>query len=240
MMKRQFVLGMSLAAIVASTSFADTWSSVPQSGTDERPVEPKVAAQSSASMSSGAAQMLLQEIDQLKQEVQRLQGLVDQQQFEINKIKVEQKERYLDLDRRLSANTMAAQSSGAQSGGTAKESYAAAFDLMKAQKLDEATSAFQAFLESYPQDELAVNAYYWMGQIFYNQAKLDDARKAFTIVVNQFPTHQKAADSSYKLGVVLHRLGDTAQAKQLLNKVVKTYPNSATARLASKYLKDNF
>lgn len=238
-MNAKIVLSLSAVAFTAATSFADTWSSVPQAGADTTPTAPVTSPQA-GTMSQGAAQMLLQEVDQLRQEVQRLQGLVDQQQFEINKIKVEQKERYLDLDRRLSAKVASPAGMASSGGSSPKDQYAAAFDLMKNQKLDEATQAFKGFLDGYPQHDLSVNAYYWMGQIFYNQANLDEARKAFTIVVNQYPKHQKAADSSYKLGVVLHRLGDTTKAKQLLKGVVKNHPNSATARLASKYLKENF
>lgn len=225
--------------MVASSAQADTWSSIGgQSST--KPTHSASPVKSSA-MSGAAAQLLLQDIEVLKQEVQRLQGVVEQQGYELNKLKTEQKERYLDLDRRLSQAVKSAPSEQASNSKVmAKQSYTKAFELMKKQKLTEAADAFNEFLQSYPKSALVVNGYYWLGQIYYNQGKLDDARKAFTIVVNQFPNHQKTADSMYKLGVVLHRLGDNAQGKQYLKLVVKQFSDSATARFAKKYLKENY
>jgi len=225
--------------LVVNTSFADTWSSVAgsQDSVKQRPV---VGAVKSPSLSAGAAQILFGDIEVLKQEIQKLQGVVEEQRYELNKLKTEQKERYLDLDRRLSQVAKQDQSEDKPSKGKAKERYTLAFDLMKSQKLKEAAEAFNGFLQEYPKNPLVVNGYYWLGQIYYNQGKLDDARKAFTIVVNQFPNHQKTADSMYKLGVVLHRLGDTSQGKQYLTLVVKQFSDSATARFAKKYLKENY
>lgn len=223
---------------------ADTWSSIPDaaksaskasSEAQEAPVDLNSAA------GSYANQLLFSEIELLKQELQKLQSKVEEQSYELNKLKNEQKERYLDLDRRvgllLSSGVKAPQLNSDVQG---KSNYDTAFELMKGRKLDEAVVAFKEFLQLHPKSSLVVNGYYWLGQIYYKQANLDEARKAFLIVKNQFPDHAKAADSRYKLGVVLHRLGDDVQAKSLLQAVVKQYGDSASARFASKYLKENF
>ena len=227
--------------LVVGSSFADTWSSI--GGTQSTPKQANTATSPSAKpsgLSAGAAQILFSDIEVLKQELQKLQGVVEEQAYELNKLKMEQKERYLDLDRRLSQAVKNDGADSRPSQGQAKESYTKAFELMKNQKLKEAADAFNAFLQAHPKSPLVVNGYYWLGQIYYNQGKLDDARKAFTIVVNQFPNHQKTADSMYKLGVVLHRLGDVSQGKQYLSLVVKQFSDSATARFARKYLKENY
>ncbi len=237
-MSRSLNIGLTLIALASVMSVqADTWSSL---GT-----EPKVEAQNSGAQKaagvSSSAQLLFSEIELLKQEIQGLQAKVEEQSHELRKIKKEQKERYLDLDRRLGQALSKSQASGAIGNASAqsKSQYDAAFQLMKNKKLDDAALAFKAFLTQFPKSTLVVNGYYWLGQIYYNQANLDEARKAFTIVMNQFPNHAKASDSKYKLGVVLHRLGDTAQAKRILMSVVKQYANSASARFAKKYLKEN-
>ena len=212
---------------------ADTWSSL--QGVE---ASKGVIAQQPASHASN--QLLFSEIEVLKQELQALQAKVEEQSHELRKVKKEQKERYLDLDRRLGQllSKPAVVPSAADSQGRAQ--YDVAFQFMKNKKLADAVLGFQAFLVQFPKSALVVNGYYWLGQIYYIQANLDEARKAFTIVKNQFPNHAKTADSKYKLGVVLHRLGDTVQAKRLLRSVVKQYGNSASARFASKYLKENF
>ncbi len=212
---------------------ADTWSSL--QGSKSTPV--KIVTSGSVA----ANQLLFTEIENLKQEVQSLMSKVEEQEFEIKKLKIEQKERYLDLDRRISQMLKSSvQPTQRKSSVQGKDEYDLAFNLMKSQKLNKAAIAFNQFLKGHPKSSLVVNGYYWLGQIYYNQANLDEARKAFTIVVNQFPKHQKALDSKYKLGVVLHRLGDSVKAKKVLRLLVKEHSASASARFAKKYLKDNF
>ncbi len=231
---------LALCVIGAGFVNADTWSSL--DGSKGASGQSNTQAASSGGLSPAASQMLFSEIEVLKQEIQSLRATVEQQGYELNKLKTEQKERYLDLDRRISGilESQTSASPSVVTSGDGQSDYDAAFNLMKQRKLDEASVAFKRFLQAYPKSDLAVNGYYWLGQIYYNQGNLEEARKAFTIVVNQYPEHQKSPDSTYKLGVVLHRLGDSTQAKTLLNSVVKQYSDSASARFAAKYLKENF
>ncbi len=227
------VLSGALGAVSAQ---ADTWSSLPQTQTKVSVKAPKSVPTNSS------AQLLFGEIEVLKQEVQTLQARIEEQGNELRKIKKEQKERYLDLDRRLGQihNKASAPALSDKNSAQGKLEYDAAFALMKNKQLANAAVAFKDFLNQYPKSSLVVNGYYWLGQIYYNQVNLDEARKAFSIVINQFPNHAKTSDSKYKLGVILHRLGDTVKAKALLMAVVKQYSGSASARFAKKYLKENF
>jgi len=233
---------ITLLVLGAGLAQAETWSSLEGSKNDSN--QGGQAASSNPGLSPAASQLLFSEIEMLKQEIQTLRSTIEQQGYELNKLKTEQKERYLDLDRRMSQlvkqGVQSSSSAVTPSSGDDQNAYDDALALMKNRKLDDAATAFSDFLKNYPKSPLAVNGYYWLGQIYYNQGNLDEARKAFTIVVNQYPEHQKSPDSAYKLGVVLHRLGDTAQSKTLLQSVVKQYPDSASARFAGKYLKDNF
>lgn len=239
---KNYVLPAVLAAVfVAAAAQADTWSSLPSSTSGVTKVPPEAARVPSPS-TGHANQLLFSEIELLKQEVQGLQGRLEEQEYELNKLKNEQKERYLDLDRRIGqllssgGNNLAPQVGGTQG----KSDYDAAFQLMKSRKLDEAVVAFTLFLQNFPKSSLVVNGYYWLGQIYYKQTNLDEARKAFTFVKNQFPNHAKTPDSKYKLGIILHRLGDDVQARDILREVVRQHAESASARFAEKYLKENF
>lgn len=236
---------LALCAIGAGFVHADTWSSLDHAkGAPVTSVtQSSASSNANTGLSPAASQMLFSEIEMLKQEIQSLRSTVEQQGYELNKLKTEQKQRYLDLDRRMSQLSQGAPESSSEpviAQGDGQTDYDAAFALMKQRKLNEAAVKFKAFLQTYPKSDLAVNGYYWLGQIYYNQGNLEEARKAFTIVVNQYPDHQKTPDSTYKLGVVLHRLGDSAKAKSMLQSVVKKNSESASARFAAKYLKDNF
>jgi len=243
MIKARFVKWAPMAVMALGVNFAsaETWSSL--EGNQSVPAPVSSSNESSRGLSPAASQLLFSEIEMLKQEIQALRSTIEEQGYELNKLKTEQKERYLDLDRRVSQlykNGVPAAQVTPEQTDDGQGAYDDAFALMKERKLPEAALAFKSFLDNFPKSGLAVNGYYWLGQIYYNQGNLDEARKAFTIVVNQYPEHQKTPDSTYKLGVVLHRLGDTAQSKTLLENVVKQYSDSASARFAKKYLKDNF
>lgn len=236
---RSYLIPVALVCAMGIVSAqADTWSSLQQT-------QPKAESAAVTTVSkparNNANQLLFSEIELLKQEIQGLQARVEEQAYELRKIKKEQKERYLDLDRRI-GEALKAGVSTRKTGKTVqgKPQYDAAFQLMKGKRLDDAAVAFKDFLQQYPRSSLVVNGYYWLGQIYYNQTNLDEARKAFTIVINQYPDHAKASDSKYKLAVILHRLGDSQQARRLLKAVVKQYADSASARFAKKYLKENF
>lgn len=271
--------GFCVASLLAtSIAYADSWSSLEaaedgpagQAPSNSQPPaqvvvntnaaptpSPQTTSRNSGnagSMGSGAAQILFSEIEVLKQEVQELRGLVEEQTYELKKLKAEQKERYIDLDRRMSQRLQGAPSNAAdpataepvdEGGASAvseKGQYDNALRFVQERKFPEAIAALQSFLQTYPSSSYAVNGYYWLGQIFYIQNNLDEARKAFTIVVNQYPQHQKTADSRYKLGVLLHKLGETAKAKKMLKAVASEYAQSSpgTARLAENYLNQNF
>ena len=239
--------------ISAASAQAEGWASLEGDAAATPPSKTIQLAQSEAAQpatqaqqsSSGALQVLYEEMEILKQEVQTLRGIVEEQTYELNKLKKEQKERYIELDRRMSqviqgGGTEASLSASAAQGE--KERYDAAFKLIKEKKLSESLLALQAFLTDFPKSALAVNAYYWTGQIYYIQGQLDDARKAFIVVVNQYPEHQKTADSKLKLGKVYHQLGEEAKAKEMLRMVIDDYAKTSpgTARLAENYLNQHF
>lgn len=116
-----------------------------------------------------------------------------------------------------------------------KKQYQQAYSLIKEKKFEEAIERLHAFIERYPEGELAGNAYYWLGEVYLVLPKLDQARASFSIVVSSFSGHRKAADAMFKLGVTYDRLQDPAQSEKYLNEVQAKFPESTAARLAKSY-----
>lgn len=258
MVARQYSLLLAAAlACAAVTADAGEWTSLEQSQqiqsqTASAPSAAGTAAPRStapvspAPVSNNAMQVLYGQIEQLQQEVQTLRGLVEEQGSELNRLKNEQKERYLELDRRLSQILNQGQSQGSSAPAAANDAgdaaqYDAAFALVRDKRYPDAVKAFSAFVSKYPKSSYTPNAYYWLGQVYYAQDELDEARKAFSMVINQFADNQKVPESRFKLGVILHRLGQADKAKALLQSVVKDYAKSAPSisRLADTYLREN-
>ena len=99
-----------------------------------------------------------------------------------------------------------------------------------------ADTFYAAKSEHFPEGDLTVNAYYWLGEVYLAKPQLEQARQAFTIVATRYSDHRKAPDAVYKLGVTLDRLGEKDEARRRMSSVVEQYPDSGAAELAQKYL----
>ena len=193
-------------------------------------------------------------LQQLQGDVRRLQGEVEEQRHQADRLKQQGRDRYIDLDQRVLKLTaaqqqaqVAASSAPAPSSVQAKDyrqpsaeenkAYNSIVDLIRNQKkYDQAITQIYEFLDTYPEGDLTVNAYYWLGEVYLVKPQLEQARQAFSIVATRFADHRKAADSMYKLGVTLDRLGEKEEAGQRMQTVVKNYPDSSAAKLAQSYL----
>jgi TolA-binding protein len=63
--------------------------------------------------------------------------------------------------------------------GTPIERYNYIYSLLLKEQLPEAEVAFKEFLEKHGDDDLAGNAQYWLGEIYYARNKLSEAARAF-------------------------------------------------------------
>lgn len=208
---------------------------------------------------SQATSELFYMIQQLQGEVRRLQGETEEQRHLIKRLQDQGRDRYIDLDQRIldlsekvSAQPQAAESggeAGAQDKGAAeireyrqpeaeeRKAYQAIQDLIHSQKkYDEAISRIYEFIDKYPEGDLTVNAYYWLGEVYLVKPQLEQARQAFSIVATRYADHRKAPDAVYKLGVTLDRLDKKTEARRQMEQVINDYPKSEAASLARKFL----
>lgn len=195
-------------------------------------------------------------IQQLQSEVRQLRGEVEEQRHLITRLQEQSRDRYIDLDQRILklSEDIASKPAEAEAAATgraapaeireyrqpdAKErkAYNEIQDLIRNQKkYDTAINRLYEFIDKYPEGDLTVNAYYWLGEVYLVKPQLEQAKQAFTIVATRYPDHRKAPDAVYKLGVTLDQLGDKAQARQRMEKVIADYPDSSAATLARKFL----
>lgn len=252
-------------ALLALTAPLTTWAQVPvMDGAAGYPPSgygatgAAYAGGAPASVPTSAQGELFLQLQQLQEEVARLRGTLEEQQYEIQQLKQQSLERYQDLDSRLSAAPQApAQAPVAPAAGAsgaapavqapaasaapadpAKEKlfYDAAFDLIRKKDFAKADQAFSAFLRKYPTSQYAGNAQYWLGEVRLAQGDLQGAGQAFAQVGQGYPQHQKVADALYKLAGVEQRLGNAAKAKVLLQQVIAQHPGTSAAQLAQREL----
>ncbi|MFY9178767.1 MAG: tol-pal system protein YbgF [Venatoribacter sp.] len=257
-------LVLTLALAMAAGASAQEWVSVgaakaaPKTSSntqDSSSLAFMADAPSPSSNQSGNALVaeMAAQIEQLQQEVAMLQGRLEEQEHQIQRMQTDQQQRYLDLDNRLSVlftnpPTAAPSDSSTpavvvnQAEQTALESpddaYQSAMALVREKKYDEASDAFDNFVVNYPNHSLVANALYWSGEVWLVKGGLDKALAQFKRVTTDFADQPKAADATYKVGVTLHRQGKTEEAKVWLNKVIQNFSGKAdgTVRLAKSYL----
>ncbi len=163
-----------------------------------------------------------------------------------------QRQLYADLDARIQALETALRSRNAVSvmeggtlspgqlplpGGSDRDNYQAAFELLKQQRYEPAAMAFQQFLVAYPDSELADNAQYWLAESFYVTQKFDEALTAFEAVIKDFPRSRKVPDALLKIGYCNYELKRWNAARDSLRRVQTDYPETTAARLAGQRLK---
>ena len=198
---------------------------------------------------------LLFQIQQLQQEMQALRNIVEQQEQVISQLQRDNRGRYLDIDNRLaelSKEVALLKKTGVSTvpvshidshspevpviSETAKEAYQQAYALVKAQKFDQAITAYQTFIKNYPSSSLLPNAYYWLGELYMVKNLTQEAERVFVTVVENYPESRKVSDASYKLGLVYARYGQMDKAIQQMNTVKTQFPKSTASKLASQFL----
>jgi tol-pal system protein YbgF len=113
-----------------------------------------------------------------------------------------------------------------------------------------AIGGFGELLRRFPDDPLAGNAQYWIGEAHWGLARsydqsrqveqAADARRkaveALAKVAERYRHSDKVPVALYRQALILLELGETEQARQRLQHVVDTFPQAAESRLAREQL----
>ena len=219
--------------------------------------------QAEARQQSQQSADLYYKIQLMEQDILQLRGLIEQQGNEIRKLKQQQLENYMDLDRRMLGQPAPATSGANNEGGLSLSppdvpkddpvvplaeprdpkaelnQYREAIDLVLKQKdFEQAKARLQQHLVDYPNGRYAANAHYWLGEIALEQENNTDAEKWFSALLQTFPEHSKSDDARYKLGEVYFRKGDKARAKAIM--IELSDKKKGVSELAKRFLDKHF
>jgi tol-pal system protein YbgF len=199
-------------------------------------------------LANGSLVELTIQSDELQRRGAELQGRIESLEHEGNATAVRQRDLYIDLDERILALEESLKTAGAGSGstpaaglpvpgGSDRDNYRAALELIKEQRYDAAEKAFKQFLVSFPDSQMADNAQYWLAEAFYVTDRFDEALKQFTTVVNDYPRSRKVPDALLKMGFCSYELKRWNDAKTALSRVQAEFADTTAARLAEQRLK---
>lgn len=110
--------------------------------------------------------------------------------------------------------------------GSSRDQYDFAFGLLKRGEYPQARSAFTQFIEAHPQDQLAGNAQYWLGETYYAVGDYREAADAFLAGYTTYGESPKAPDSLLKLGITLSALGQTDAACATFSELGTRFPQA--------------
>ena len=200
-----------------------------------------------ASASQDGLLLLMQQQQQFEEQIQSLQGQIEELRYELQVMKDAERERSLDLDTRI--NTLAEQGKTEQPDDGAdsaadndpeadRNAYSAAKDKLIKRDFDAAAEAFEGYLKDFPNGQFRAHAHFWLGKVYSNlkTPQPDKAQAQFQAVVDDYPEHSKAPTSLYTLAVMQARGEQVSQAKVNLHKLIKQYPDSSEASQAKTLL----
>ncbi|HMQ58193.1 MAG TPA: tol-pal system protein YbgF, partial [Rhizobiaceae bacterium] len=93
----------------------------------------------------------------------------------------------------------------------------------------DAEREFRHVIDSWPNDPLAADAKYWLGESLLAQKKYDEAADAFVVAQRDHPSSRKAPETLMKLGISLVALGDRDLACATFEEALTSYPNASPA-----------
>jgi tol-pal system protein YbgF len=199
-------------------------------------------------LANGSLVELTVQSDALQRQSAEMQGRLESLEHESETTGSRQRDLYADLDQRLLALEESMQGAGAGQGGTAasgqlpmpggsdRDNYQAALDMIKEQRYDSAEKAFKQFLVSFPDSQMVDNAQYWLAEAYYVTDRFEQALKQFTVVVNDYPRSRKVPDALLKMGFCNYELKRWGDARESLSKVKAEFADTTAARLADQRL----
>lgn len=220
------VLALSLAPLAAwaavpvvddNSGYNNSGSSYPPAGYGTN----GAYAGGAASAPASAQGMLFNQLQQMQDQISRQQGVIEELQNQVARMKQESLERYQDLDRRIGSGVApAATPENSSAGGDASAAAGAAAGAGAAAAQAPAAS-------SEPGDPAKEKLYYDAAFDLIKAKDFDKASQAFSAFLRKYPNSQYAGNAQYWLGEVNLAKGDLQGAGQAFAKVSQLYPKHA-------------
>ena len=200
-------------------------------------VETTTSTATQLDIPEGSVQHLYAKIAELEQLVTQMTGQFEELTYQVAQTQADLKKINADIDFRFSE--MQAMKNEPTEIETiqnipqpekpkdAKSAYNAAYDLLKQLKYEQAEIALKDFLATYPNDELAGNAQYWLGETYYVRHQYEQAAVAFANGFKNYKKSSKAADNLLKLGLTMQQLDKKKEACTAFKSLKKEFPKAS-------------
>ncbi len=184
-------------------------------------------------------------IDAQNAELRKLRGQNEELEHNLQDTEKRQKDFYVDLDGRLRrfeavdtafSNKVSGSKNKSEDPVTENRALEAAYGFYKAESYQNAVTAFQEFLNSYPKSAHTANVRYWMGNAYFVLKDYKNSLASFQILASKFDTYPKIADVMFSIVDCQESLNNQDAAKLTLKQIITKFPNSEAAAKAKKDL----
>ncbi len=125
---------------------------------------------------------------------------------------------------------------GPPPGVTSESLYSNAMRDKDSGNYDIAQQEYLDYLRFYSTSEMAPNAQYYVGEIYYTRKDYENALQAFDAVLERFPDNNKTLDAMYMKGRALFQMGERTKAANEYRAVYARNPRSDLAAKAKAQL----
>ncbi|MEM8766772.1 MAG: tol-pal system protein YbgF [Pseudomonadota bacterium] len=168
---------------------------------------------------------LFYQLQVLQQEVQELRGLVEEQAYQLNRLARDQKEQYIDLDRRVAGLTTGAVVAGGGTSAAAGSAGAASGGLSAGGQGATAGSAAAPVAALPSASGVSEREAYQAAFDLMKARQFDQSIAAFNGLIVDYPNGQFTPNAFYWLGELHLAQQNTEQARQSFMQVINLYPD---------------
>ena len=204
-------------------------------------------------------EILLEKLNKLEEEIANLSNNLDQNTYELQRIEDANQLRYMDLDKRIhQLETLILLSNEDDNqdqiaSGDIDENplsdliandeseeefllWSNSLKLIENSRYSEAAENLRLLILSFPRGEYSIEAYFYLGDIYFQQQMYQDSIETFNSLLINFPDNNRTPETIFKLGLNFLRLEDEIAAISNFNNVIQNYPESTAAILSEEEL----
>ena len=118
-----------------------------------------------------------------------------------------------------------------------QEAHDRALDLLKQSRFQDAIDAFQQLADTWPDSQLADDAYYWMSEARYVNREYEAALGGFRTVLARYPSSPRVPKALLKTGYIRYDIGAYQEAAEIFREVIERFPGHEEALSAQTRLR---
>ena len=189
-----------------------------------------VLVESAAKVNANANTQMLYIVGELQDELRQLRGQVEELNYNLERLKQDQKQRYLDLDRRIvSLSTPPPVTDETQASSAVNQIIQTSG---ASTQVDGVTAVERAIVIQETYDPEIEKAAYKAAFGLIRERQFDASIEALLVFLNDFPQGSLVGNAHYWIGEVHMVQGDTSLAIQSFEYVIREFPDNRKIPLA--------